>query len=904
MRRPAGAAVVRRRLACCAALLLHLPGVAWSAEGLAAASLVVERPESDVLLLSLKLDQSILAETIPSYGERGSVLIPLGEVCRLLDLGITVDVAAGAASGFFIDERRRFSLDVLSERVILDGRALRFDPARIEIHRDDIYVDTALLSEWLPLRLAVDLYRATITVRPQEQLPLQQRLERERKREMSRASRRPPPTSYPRLELPYRLVDGPFLDQTLRFSRQALTPRGSLSVLEYSTYATGDLLFMEGSAFLSGTHRKVRGSRFGLTRKDPEGGLLGFLNAREVSVGDVFYPGLDMIASPRFGPGVTVSNVPLQLQSHFDRQSFRGDLPPGWEAELYRGTELLAYAQARSDGLYEFLDAPLLFGLNVFRVELYGPQGQRRSETRRYNVGESLTPRGRFYYRFVGNRSNYRLLGTDPIDAKGRSSLDMSAGLSRNVSASVSLAAVDLAARRHFYAKTALRAFWGFLFADADFAAQRGGGSAAQVTLQSRLGAFGFQGQHALLNNFVSERFFSSPSPLRTRTMIRLDTAIPETWLPRIPVLLEVRQDCLESGQRISELTGGVSAFRRGLAVSNQMKWSLSSGGGTAPNATASGQFLVSRFLQAFALRGELDYGVQPDVMVRSGALTAEMRLAPGLLVTGGVSRLTGNGQTRLIAGVSKSEGAFGFGVTADYSNLNGLGGSALLSVSIGRDARNGRWHSQARPLAGWGAASGRAFLDANDNGRLDPGEKAIPGAGFLLNGTGQMARTNEVGEVFLPNLSPYQDADLSLATSTLEDPFWKPSRDAVRILPRPGKVAIVDFPVLVMGEITGTVYRVRDGKFAEASGITLELVDAQGVHAKKVRSAFDGFYDITDIRPGAYTLRVAARQAPGMRVEVPAREVKMLPSGTVIDGVDFIIDVPKPDAPSASPLG
>jgi hypothetical protein len=438
-----------------------------------------------------------------------------------------------------------------------------------------------------------------------------------------------------------------------------------------------------------------------------------------------------------------------------------------------------------------------------------------------------------------------------------------------------------------------VRAFWGFLFANADFAAERGGGLAEQVTLQSRLGAFGFQGQHAQLNKFVSERFFASPSPLRSRTMLRLDTAIPETRLPRIPVLLEVRQDRLESGQRISELAVGVSVFQHGCAAANQVKWSLSSGGGSETIATASGQLLLSRFFQVFALRGELDYGVEPDVEVRSGALTGEMRLAPGLLVTGGISRLTGTGQTRLIAGVSKFEGAFGLGVTADYSSLRGFGGSALLSMSIGRNARDGTWRSQARPLAGWGAASGRVFLDMNGNGRMDPGEKAIPGAGFLLNGAGQMARTNDAGEAFLPNFTPYQDVDLALATSTLEDPFWKSSRDAVRILPRPGKVAIVDFPVLVSGEITGTVYRMQDGKPGVASGVTLELMNARGVLAKKVRSAFDGFYDITDVRPGTYTLRVAPDYATRLQAAVPARDVTMLPSGTVIDGADFILEVP-----------
>jgi hypothetical protein len=887
---PSGAATIAGwRLACCAALLVSLPAVARAAPGSPAASLVVERPESDLLLLALRLDPSVLAEALPTYAVQGSVLVPLGEVCRLLDLGITVDTARALASGFFLDERRRFALDVVSQRATFEGKPKRFDPARIEIHQDDIYVDAALLSEWLPLHLSVDLNGAMITVHPEEKLPLQLRLERERKLETSRAGRQPALSSHPRLELPYRLFDGPFLDQTLRYARQPSPMGGSESVVESSTHATGDVLFMEGNAFVSATSQGVLDSRFSLSRKDPDGGLLGFLGAREVTVGDVFYPGLDLIASPSSGPGLTVSNFPLQLQTQFDRQSFRGDLPPGWEAELYRGDELLAFAQSRADGLYEFLDVPLLFGLNLFRVELYGPQGQHRSEARRFNVGDTLTPKGRVYYRLAGNQPSYHLLGTGPVDLRARSSFDLSAGLTNNLSASVSLAAVDLADRRHLYGKAALSAFWGFLFAHVDFAADRGGGSAWTATVQSRLGSFGLQAQYAQLNEFVSERFLSSAlSPLRSRTMIRLDTAIPETWLPRIPILLEVRQDRLESGQQISELTGRVSAFRRGFAIANQASWSFSSGGGSASPPAASGQLLVSKFLQELALRGVIDYGVEPKAEVSSVALTAERRLARGLLVSGGISRAMGTGQTRFLAGVSKLEGAFGLGVTADYSGLNGFGASVLLSVSAGRDSRNGTWHQQARPLAGSGAVSGRAFLDTNGNGQLDAGEKTMAGAGFLLNGAGQLARTNDLGEAFLPDFAPYQDVDVALATSTLEDPFWKPAHDGVRILPRPGKVAIIDFPVLVTGEITGTVYLRRDGKDREASGVELELLDRKGAIVKKVSTAYDGFYDITEIRPGGYTLSVTAEHVVRLRVVAPSREVEIGPNGTVLDGVNF----------------
>jgi len=197
--------------------------------------------------------------------------------------------------------------------------------------------------------------------------------------------------------------------------------------------------------------------------------------------------------------------------------------------------------------------------------------------------------------------------------------------------------------------------------------------------------------------------------------------------------------------------------------------------------------------------------------------------------------------------------------------------------------------------LAGSGAVSGRTFLDLNGNGLMDPGEKPIAGAGFLLNGAGNLARTDGTGGVFLPNLPPYQNLDLAVATSTLEDPFWKPAREGVRIVPRPGKTAVIDFPVVISGEITGTIYLVRDGKPREASGVELELVDERGSIAKKVKSGYDGFYDITEIRPGGYTLSVTAEDVRRLRVVAPSRNVKMVPSGTVLDDVNFLLEVRKP---------
>jgi hypothetical protein len=879
-----------RRPAQVLALLLAVSDP-WSAAGQAPVpSPIVERPESDILLLAVTLDQSILADALPTYQIPGHVLVPLGEICRLLGLGISVDAAHGLASGFFIKPERTFQLDIGARRVSLAGAAKRFDPAAVEAHQDDIYVDAALFSEWLPVRLDVDLHGSIINVVPGEPLPLQLRLARERRHELTPGQQAALPI-YPKVALPYSLYDGPFIDETLQWLRTSTT-QGGQSALTYSTYVTGDLLFGEASAFIAGTDHVISDSRFSLGRKDPDAGLLGFLGAREVTIGDVFHPGLGLIALPRSGPGFLVSNYPLQLPTQFDRQSFRGDLPPGWEVELYRGQELLAFAQSRPDGLYEFLDVPLLFGLNVFRVEFYGPQGQRRTETKTFNIADTLTPQGKVYYRLAGNDPGARLVGTGQPDVGSRSTLEVSAGLTQNLSASVSGGTVDLADGRHTYGEAGMRAFWGWLFANVDVAKDVDGGSAWEGTLYSRLGAFGLQLQHAGLDNFASEAFFNAAGPLQGRTLLQLDTLVPETFLPRIPIQLEISQDELQDGQRIDQLTNRISVFSRGLSVANELIWAFASGGSTPIPANATGQFFLSKYLPAFSLRGEVDYEAEPAREVTGVFLTAEAPVAHDLLLSWGINRSLQAAQTHYLAGVSRLVGTFGYIVTADFAHPGGLGARVLLSCSVGRDSRDGTWHAQARPFAGLGAVSGLAFLDANGNGRLDKGETPIQGAGFLLNGGGSLARTGPAGTAFIPDLPPYQDLNLSLATATLEDPYWKSSLDGIRFVPRPGKVAKVDFPVSVFGEIIGTIYLRRAGLSRAASGVELELVDAKGEVVKKVTSAYDGFYDVTDIRPGHYTLRLAKGEVPRLHLlAAPVREAEMAPTGTVLDGIDFILD-------------
>ncbi|HEX8616373.1 MAG TPA: hypothetical protein VF911_02195, partial [Thermoanaerobaculia bacterium] len=341
-----------------------------------------EPREEEIRLLEYVLDDVILSDAVSGYtGPGNGTLLPLGVSSELLGVAITVDSDRGTARGFVLNEATGFELDVARGRVSVGGKPRRFDRELVRVYGDDIYVDSTLLGEWLPVAFDVELFALRVRVRPRERLPMQTRLDRERRIRHWRLRLAPSDPGYPPLASAYRFFDTPTVDQTVRLAVAGDDVHGS-----YATYATGDLLYMESEAYASGDDTDPFDDwRLTLRRRDAAGNIGGVLRATEVAVGHIFHPTSTLLStSTEAAPGVLVTNQPLYRPTEFDRHSFRGNLPPGWDVELYHNGTLVDYRQSRSDGQYAFDDVPMLFGMNFFRLIFYGPQGQRREEEHRF----------------------------------------------------------------------------------------------------------------------------------------------------------------------------------------------------------------------------------------------------------------------------------------------------------------------------------------------------------------------------------------------------------------------------------------------------------------------------------------------------------------------------------------
>jgi hypothetical protein len=196
--------------------------------------------DANLLLLEVRLDQHVLSDGLTAYQRGQNILLPLGGLAQLLTLAIRTQPAQGTASGFVLHENRTFYLDLPQARAVLGDKTETVDPALFEVRPDDIYVASQLLAHWLPLDLEVDFSGLALKVRAREPLPLQLRLKREQQGARAGIRQYEDP-GYPRRDTPYRLLDTPFIDQTIGFDARRSGGKTQVDA-RYTAFLTGDFL--------------------------------------------------------------------------------------------------------------------------------------------------------------------------------------------------------------------------------------------------------------------------------------------------------------------------------------------------------------------------------------------------------------------------------------------------------------------------------------------------------------------------------------------------------------------------------------------------------------------------------------------------------------------------------------
>jgi len=359
---------------------------------------VWQASDDDLLLLQMNVGSYKLANEIRGYQTDSGICLDLADVIQSLDLPIRLDKKSRRATGWLFTEDQKFTLDRAANTVqnVNTGSA----PVDGEIFDtpEGWCVDTKALSRWFGVELKPDLYNSVIRLKSDTKLPFIEAIERR-----SRAARLRPKrqafdlAAYPHADSEYKLWRTPSVDAVVRVGYDSSSKTSTTG--RYELYAAGEVAGASFDARLSSNNQlKPNSLRISAFRNDSTGGMLGPLKATQIAVGDVETQGSQLTGQSAVGRGAFISNQPLGRQSRFSSTTIRGTLPSGWDAELYRNNQLIAFQAESDDGRYEFLDVDLFYGRNDLEVVLYGPQGQVRRERFAQPVGTNNVEPGKTFY--------------------------------------------------------------------------------------------------------------------------------------------------------------------------------------------------------------------------------------------------------------------------------------------------------------------------------------------------------------------------------------------------------------------------------------------------------------------------------------------------------------------------
>lgn len=852
----------------------------------------------DELILEFRTIRGEITETITAYGNRADTYLPLGEIARLLDLAIVISDEGHYASGWVLDDKQVVAINLRAGTISVAGSETALGLRDARALDGELFLRAGLFSKLMPIDIKVDLRAQTVTAQTRQPFPFEQKAARQAAREkLAVRGTGPDANPYGLEATPYRALDVPLTD--LEWRAVSDVARGTRT--EADLRVAGDLAYLTSQLFVAYSSRDgVTAARATLGRRDPDEGLLGPIHASVFEMGDVTTDALPIGLRGVAGRGVTVSNLQIERASVFDRVDLRGELLAGWEAELYRNNTLIGSTSTAVNGRYEFLQIPVEFGLNIFRIALYGPQGQRREVVQSYSVGDGRLATGELRYSFSVAQRDVNLFGLTPPDffpsldfGRWRSTGQVSYGLSTAITANVSGAWYQRSQGSGWLATTGLRAGFGRLASQINVATNSDQGFAVDARLAGKTLGIAWSALHAeYKGQFADELRAFTAEPVRRATEADLAATVRlgsgDTVLS-IPVAARVRQLSFADGRSQTEASLRASGVRRQILFSN----TLSLFRNASPKTRTDSQLLGTLDLVTLSggqtrYRASVDYKLTPGQKITRAGLDVDRALGPDTLVKASAARLFDTRETVLGASAVHRLGPLALALDANVI-LPRKEHTVVLRVgfSFGRNPLSQKFFLAQPGLASGGAAAIVAYGDTNGNRRRDADE--LPIAGAEITTGSQTVRTGADGVTFLGQLGNASRMHLRISADTLPDIAMAPDRPGFSLTPRPGRVHVSQFPVDMLGEIDGTAVFGPDRR--GVAGLALVLLNSRNEPVARTRTGAGGTFLFEQVRPGKYRLSIDDVQAKRLGVTAGDAGPVVIMSGQLAKRLTLLID-------------
>jgi hypothetical protein len=854
-----------------AALALAGAVAAWAASPVGSAW--TADPEEQYLL-DVNIRQLRLGDGVRAYQTPEGTCVVFGDFLTTLDLPMKIDLEERKASGWAFREENRIEIDQAARIARYGGTEEKLDEGTVRETPEGWCVETAALGRWFKLGVKPVPSGSILMLESEAKLPVELAREREQRAARIRPAAMPI-ENLPQVRLPYRMWRAPALDFIVNAGVTYQASTGMQVDRSASVAAAGEIARLSyESMFSTDENGRPQSLRVRTYRSDPEGGMLGPLNATHFAVGDV--GGLtNRLLSSSSGRGAEVTNRPLLNPVAFDRTRFEGDLPSGWDAELYRNGELLAFSRADGSQRYVFDDVPLLYGDNRFEILVYGPQGQQRSRIEYVNVGQEQVPAGKTWYWAGVSQPGKDLLGdfvgrddgggslmddgsADFVEPDLQGSVQVEHGLTKRTSVGLLAAVLLDGDEKMTFIEGSVRQSIGPALFEAAVARDGNGAISARAQAVARIGSTSVSGEALMADGFMIDgRKFDRYRDAR----MSLDAPL-KFGRQQISAHADIRYLDRGAEDRSLNAAGRLSASFNGFSLTSQVRWQRWLGRTSQDNQLEAG-LIGSGRKGNVRFRGEAIWEFAPHNRFKAAELSAYWSASDHADWEGAIGYDASNSRGRArLAHIRRFNS-----LAAAASVEAGTDGSfaAGLNLNFSLDSSRGGFKLTNQRLATTGSVEARVYRDINDNGVRDMAEPWEEGALITTGQRVSEVKTDNNGSVRVGGLQPYQAIAVGIDTSSLADPSLAPKKALQVIVPRPGVAAQLEIGLVGAGDIEGVLVQ-DDGRGFE--GLDVELVNASGKTVASTRSDFDGFILFERVAYGRYTFRLTADSAEAAGVD------------------------------------
>lgn len=858
-------------------------------------------PEGGTLLLQPRSERIFFGEEIFAVKRNNEIYMDINDFINILEFPIDYDEETLTGSGWYLREDWDFSMNIREGVVQSRGNNIAVSANDIVEQDGFIFARQKAMENWFGLLFDIDVEQQILNIESPFPFPAIAKIKREDsfwgRRETERRIAKLPRLQQPRKNFDINSVDVSLGNRVQRNKLGRVTNQETANVS-----VQGEILKHNGYVFVNAdSDENIRSIRGEIFKRSERPNLLGPLKARSYRLGDIQEVRLPLASSANSNFGFRFSNSTLD-NTDFARTNIEGSLFPGWDVQLYRNGILIDSATIEQDGEYEFNDIQLFAGDNDFELFFFGPQGEIRSEQVAVPVSPALLSSQDGTYEIsiaLDDSQTYR--DTEP-SSEDADTPNITARYNKLIGDNhlgyLGFRSAELLGDRKYFLSAGATSTLGETLVDTNLSIDQEANASAQAILRRNL--FGWS--TSLRARYNTEDYQNRQSDINTVYEVALDAQRSINFLGfRSSFLFDSLFSKREDDSNQTSIRAAIANRLFDTNISNALRYE-------SVSMPDDSQVRDDRLLHTFSLRrnfGKLflnltsNYELEPENQLQRVSAQMNYRFNNDFSTDLTLERRFSDELDTAQLNVNYIHDNFRLSPFIQYNSDEELLAGLNLNFAL-YDDPNSSWPGiTSGTLRNRAALSAFVYHDKNSNRVFDGEDEPIRDAEVMSVQSARREVTDEDGRLLIFDLPTRRATDITISEGGLEDPFMIPTFEGNSIIPEPGRLYEMEFPVELTGEVDGTIYRYdidTDRSVPVAfQDVMLVALDDPEQKPLTVKAERDGFYLITMVPPGDYMVLTEENKTYG---NTPPQFVTIGPEGTIVGSIDLAVEKDMPYVP------